>query len=153
MTKQYLRACLNTGAHGIQEMSALYFKTTFASAGQINLSRCKILINEPLHDISNHIKNIQEELSYHVPKENKTQVSNIIATSFSRKEAHNSADHRKSLLIITHWSVENLKIHFTTKVLISLCGIQEIIYLPDKNRSSLKILPLISATFQNIQWF
>ena len=55
--------------HGIQQMSALYFNTPFASADQINLSRYKILINEPLHDISSHVKNIQEEPS-HAPKEN-----------------------------------------------------------------------------------
>ena len=67
-------------------MTALYFKTPFASADQINLSRYKILINEPLHGISNHIKNIQGELSHHVPKENKIHVKNIIATSFSRSQ-------------------------------------------------------------------
>ena len=57
------------------------------------------MINEPLHDISNHTKIIQEELSYHVPKENKIHVKIIIATSFSGKEVQNSAEHRKSLLI------------------------------------------------------
>ena len=84
MTKQHLRASLNMGMHGIQQMPTFYFKMPFASADQINLSRYKILINEPLHDISNHIKNIQEELSHHVPRENKIHVKNIIATSFSR---------------------------------------------------------------------
>ena len=61
----------------------------------------KILISEPLHNISNHIKNIQKELWHQVPKENKTHAENIIATLFNEKEAQNSADHRKGLLIIT----------------------------------------------------
>ena len=99
-------------------MLALYFKTPFASSEQINLSRYKILINEPLHNILNHTKNIQEELSHHVPKENNLHVKNFIATSFSGKGGQNSADHKKSLLIITHWFTENLKIHFTTNILI-----------------------------------
>ena len=94
MTKQSLRATLNMGMHEIQQMLALYFKMPFISAEQINLSRYKILINEPLHDISNHTKNIQEELSHHVPKENKIHVKNIIATSFSGKGGQNSAGHR-----------------------------------------------------------
>lgn len=34
-------------------------------------------------DISNHIKKIQEKLRHHVPKENKTDVKNIIAISFN----------------------------------------------------------------------
>ena len=56
--------------------------TPMASADQIDLSRYKILINEPLHDILNHIKNIQEKLSHHVHKDNKIHVKNIIASSF-----------------------------------------------------------------------
>ena len=72
MAKQYLRTSLNMEMHGIQQVLALYFNTLFASADHINLSRYKILINEPfhvnepLHDILCHVKNIQEEPS-HVP--------------------------------------------------------------------------------------
>ena len=135
--------------HGIQLMPALFLNTPFSSPDEINLSRYGILINEPLNDISNHIKNIQEELPHHVPKEKKMDVKNIIAQSFNGKEAKNSADHRKSLLIITDWFIENLKDHFTTNILISLCEIQEILYLTDKNRSPLTILRLLLVTFQH----
>ena len=78
---------------------------------------------------------------------------NIIATLFHGKETQNSVDRRKSLLIIKSWFIENLKIHFTTNILISFCKPQEIIYLPNKNRSALTILSLIPATMQHIQGF
>ena len=52
--------------YGIQQIQ---HNTPFASADQKSLSTYKILINEPPHDISSHIKNIQEEPS-HVSKEN-----------------------------------------------------------------------------------
>ena len=55
--------------HGIQQIPALYFNTPFASADPINLSRYKIRINEPFHDILSHVTNIQEETS-HIRKEN-----------------------------------------------------------------------------------
>ena len=55
--------------HGIQRMPALFFNTPSASSGEINLSRYKTLINVPLHDISNSIKNIQEELPHDVLQE------------------------------------------------------------------------------------
>ena len=55
--------------HGIQQMLALFFNTPSASSGEISLSRYKTLINAPLHDISNPIKNIQEELPHDVLKE------------------------------------------------------------------------------------
>ena len=61
----------------------------------------------------------------------------------------NSADHRKSLLIITNWFIGNLEDHFIANILISLCEIQQILYLPDKNRSPLKILRWLLTTFQH----
>lgn len=67
-------------------MPALYFNTPFASADQMDLSRYTIMINEPLHDKLDHIRNIQEELSHHVPKDNNMHAKNIIATSFDGKE-------------------------------------------------------------------
>ena len=73
--------------HGIQRMPTLFFNTPFAWPDEINLSRYKILINEPLHDISNNIKNIQEEFPHHVLKEKKCMSKNIIAQSFNEKEA------------------------------------------------------------------
>ena len=73
--------------HGIQRMPTLFFNTSFAWPDEINLSRYKIHINEPLHDISNNIKNIQEEFPHHVPKEKKCMSKNIIVQSFNEKEA------------------------------------------------------------------
>ena len=66
-------------------MPALFFNTPFASPDEINLIRYEILINEPLHDISNHMKNIQEELPHHVPKEKKC-MSNILLPNHSMEK-------------------------------------------------------------------
>ena len=44
--------------HGIQRMPPLLFPKPFAKLEDINLEKYEILINEPLDDISNHIKNI-----------------------------------------------------------------------------------------------
>ena len=135
--------------HGIQRMLALFFNTPFASSDEINLSRCEILINQPLHDISNHIKNIQEEFPHHVSKEKKNACQKYYCPIIQWKRGKKSADHRKSLLIIANWFVGNLKDHFTTNILISLCEMQEILYLPDKNRPPLTMLRLQLATFQH----
>ena len=132
--KQYLRSSANMEMHGIQPTPALLFNTPFASSGEINLSRYKILINAPLYDIPNHIKNIQEEFP-NQEKKKKMYVKNIIAQSFHEKETKNSAGQRKSLLIIKNWFVQSLKDPFTTNILISLRQIQEMLYLPDKNMS------------------
>ena len=44
-------------------------------------------MNETLHDISNHIKNLQHEIPHHVPKDKKPLVKDIITSSFKVKEA------------------------------------------------------------------
>ena len=48
--------------------------------------------------ISNHIKSIYQELTFHVDKADESLVTKAIERSFNGKEAKNSADHRKSLL-------------------------------------------------------
>ena len=53
----------------------------------LNLSYYEILPHEPLHDISNHIKNLFNELVHHIPKKMKETVSNTIQKSFNGKDA------------------------------------------------------------------
>ena len=149
LTKQSLQASLELEMHGIQRMPALLFTAPFAQLDSIYLDKYEILVNEPLHDISNHIKNLQHEIPHHVPKEKKALVKDIITSSFNGKEAKNSADHRKSLLLMTNWFLSNMKNHFLTYILITLCKIQEILYLPDQRRSVQKIMRLIFSTFKH----
>ena len=115
--------------HGIQRMPALLFTAPFSQFDNIYLDQYEILVNELLHDLSNHIKNLQHEIPHHVPKDKKTLVKDIITSSFNGKEAKNSADHRKSLLLITSWFLSNMKSHFSANILITLCEIQEILRL------------------------
>ena len=102
----------------MQRMSALFFNTPFASPDEITLSRYEIVIRELLHDISNHIKNIQEELPSHVLKKPNCMSKILLPYHSMEKRQKKSADHRKSLLIITNWFIESLKDHFTTNILI-----------------------------------
>ena len=60
------------------------------SLTELNLANYEILNNEPLHDISNHIKNIYAELPHHLSKSLKSLVEEIIQASFNNKEAKNS---------------------------------------------------------------
>ena len=93
--------------HGIRRMPALLLNNPFSSLETSNLKKYEILVNEPLHDISSHIKNIQQELPHHVGKDKKRMV-NVIISTFNGKEAKNSADHRRSLLLLTNWFVSHM---------------------------------------------
>ena len=148
-TKEQMSSFLEVEMHGIQRLPALMHTNPFKSLEHLNLNKYEILVNEPLHDISNHIKNIQSEIPYHVDKNIKSDVQNIIKASFNNKEAKNSVDHRKSLLMITNWFIQNHKNNFITSILRTLCEIQEILYSPDNKRSSLTILRLIITNFKH----
>ena len=93
LTKQSLQASLELEMHGIQRMPALLLTAPFAQLDSIYLDKYEILVNEPLHDISSHIKNLQHEIPHHVPKGKKALVKDIITSSFNGKEAKNSANH------------------------------------------------------------
>ncbi|XP_065672107.1 uncharacterized protein LOC136089935 [Hydra vulgaris] len=143
-----LKELLANEMHGVQGLPALLFKKPGSSLTQLNLLHYEILNNEPMHDISNHIKNIFDELPYLVEKKDKKIVENIIKSSFNGIEAKNAANYRKSLLIVTNWFLEHYKVdHFVFKFLLTLCEIQNILYMPEESRSTHSILRLINTTF------
>ena len=90
-----LRDILTQGMHGIQRLSALMFSKPYLSLGDLNLLHYEILSNEPLHDLSNHSKNLYEEIPYHFEKSKKGDINQIISSSFKNKEAKNSASYRR----------------------------------------------------------
>ena len=95
--------------HGIQRLSARLYKSSEPfDMRNYNIPDYETLTCEPLHDICNHTKNLDHELSRHLPKNEKAKLNDIISTSFHSKGAKNSSDHRKSLLIVTNWLIQNL---------------------------------------------
>ena len=93
----------------------------------LNLADYEILVNEPLHDISNHIKNLQKEIRLHLEKRLKPIVQQIIFDSFD-SEVKNSGDYRKILLAITRWFQKNPSFYFICTLLTQLSEIQYLTY-------------------------
>ena len=109
----------------------------------------EVLGTEPLHDISNQVKNLYEEIPFKFEKETKNSIVNIINVSFKNKQVRNSADHRESLLIVCKYLQENHQNHFVTKVIETLAEMQETLYLQDSAKSPQKILRYINISFQH----
>ena len=85
--------------HAIHRLPSLLYGYPHQVLEELNLSQYEILPTDPLHDISNHMKHICQDLQFHVDKTNGSLVLKAIERSFNGKEAKNSADHRKTLLI------------------------------------------------------
>ena len=135
--------------HGIQRLPSLLYDYPHQNLQDLNLSQYEILPTEPLYDISNHIKNIYQELPFHVEKCAKYAVTQAIEKSFNGKEAKNSADYRKSLLILCTFFNERFPNGYLTEILMTLAEIQQILYLQEKDRTVSRILRLHNIIFKH----
>lgn len=143
----HLRELLKEEIHGIQRLPALMFSESSKTLSELNLERYEILSNEPLHDISNHTKNLYAEIPYHF--KNKKEIETILNISFKNKAARNSSDYRESLLFVTKWLLETHPNHYITDILTSMSEIQELLYQSDNSRSSQTILRLYLTLFKH----
>ena len=142
-----LMSLLQYEMHGIQRLRALLYGYPQKSLGYLNLEQYEILPNEPLHDISNYIKNIYQEIPAHFSKNEKNKVKEAIENLFNGKEAKNSSDYRKSLLVVCTFFLEKSPGSYITQLLVTLAKIQELLYLLEKERSIKKNLRLYNLTF------
>ena len=95
---------------------------------------------EPWHDMSNHTKNLYDELPRNLSKNEKAKLNDIITTSLHLKKAKNSSDYRKSLLIVPNWLIQNLPERYITKIFSTFAEIQETTNAVEEKRWCTKIL-------------
>lgn len=148
MTTKNLQEILSFEMHGMQRLPTLMFDHHTKTSTELRLNTYEVLCNEPLHDIHNHIKNLYFELPSHFDKKDEKQNFQLtLDNSFNDKDAKNSSDYRKSLLIICLWLLENKPSHFITDIFLTLSQIQEILYSPEEERTCKKILRLNNLIF------
>ena len=95
---------------------AVPFNNNALTLTNIDLENYAILENEPLHNVSNQIKNLNEKMPNHVPKYMRSSFKQIITASYNGKEAKKGADRRESLVQVCKWSMNTLPDHFCTKI-------------------------------------
>ena len=137
---QVLKELLACEVHGIQRVPVLMFSCPNSTLEELNLQMYEVPGTEPLHDISNHVKNLNEEIPFKFEKETKKSIVNIINVSFKNKQVTNSADHRENLLTVCKYLQKNHPNHFVTVVIETLAEMQEIFYLQDSARFPQKVL-------------
>ena len=76
----------------------------------------------------------------------RASIEDAIEVSFNGKECKNSADHRKSLLAICNWFLNEQK-HFIKDIFLTMSEIQEILYKSDNDRTPQKIIRLSNLLF------
>ena len=146
LTKKDLMDIMSYEMHRIQRFPELRYDYPSQSLEELNLSHSEILPNESLHNVPNYTKNIYLELPSHMTNNEKKIVIEVIDQSFNGKEARNSSDYRKNLLAVCVFFVERFPGTYYTEIK-TLAEIQQILYLPGKERSTTKILRFFNTTF------
>ena len=134
--------------HEIQRLPAILCKSSEPfDMRNYYIPDYEILTSESLHDMCNHTKNLYDELPWHLPKNEKAKLNDIITTSFHSKEAKNSSHYWKRLLIVTNWLIQNLPELYMAKIFSTFAEIPGITYAIREKRSCPKILRLSNITF------
>ena len=126
------------------------FNNPTASLEQLNLQWYEILPVEPLHAVTGHIKNVLEEIPYHLKGKEKDDFEDFKKASFKGKELKNGSDHRESLVNLCLAILENMPNFPFYKLLRTLCEIQVILYQNESDRTVTSILRLYNVTFQHM---
>ena len=118
---------------GIQRGPALLFYNE-----DIEIIRSyEVLVNGPMHDVAGHLRNLIEELPYHLSKEEKELFLGLVSVVLN-KESKRAVDYRKAAM--------HLCIHLQGKInmdvyniLLTICYMQEILYGTEDDRNMSKI--------------
>ena len=81
-----LKELLACEVYGIQVSLALIFSCPNSTLEELNLQMYDVLGTEPLHDTSNHAKNLYEEIPFKFEKETIKSIVNITNVSFKNKQ-------------------------------------------------------------------
>ena len=102
---------------------------------------------EDLHTIAGHIKNLYQEIQYHLDKEEKETFFALMNASFSGKEAKRGCDYRLSLVDVSKMIVEQNILNRFHPLFLTLVENQGILYSTETKRTPRQILRLYNLTF------
>ena len=91
---------------------------------------------EVLHTIAGHIKNIYQEIQYHLDKQEKEKFSALIHASFSEKEAKKGCDYRLSLVDVSKIMLEQNVLRRFNSLFLTLVEIQGILHSSEIKKTS-----------------
>ena len=85
MTHDQLKKLLEKNLHSMQRLPALMYNHPTSDLSDLNLVNYDILCHVPLHEISNHIKNLYNELFHHVSNNIQDRFKQIIQNSLKNR--------------------------------------------------------------------
>ena len=123
---------------GVQRVPSLFCSTpSINNFHEFHLENYEVSGVELLHDIAGHIKNIIEEIPYHLE---------FLQISLGQKDTKMTCDYRLALIELTY-QLRYLINDDILELLITLIEIQRILYLSAEKRTTREVLKLTNVTF------
>ena len=135
---------------GLQRVLTLLFSTEATSMTAIGLPEYEMALCEPLHNYSNHIKNLLEEIPSHLPKESKDVLLATIAAIFQSKRLC-ACDYRDAAVVLPQMLGNHRCFpEGILQLLTTLSEVGRLLYAHDHVRSPQTVLHLYLITW--IHW-
>ena len=152
-TKPKLVEHLNDILHGICRPPALMLKSPTKSSKELYIDDYEILGCEPLHDITNIIQHLIEELPYHIENlEARRDLEKFASNTIGEKNQIKRSDARlyavKLAMFITTKHDEGKISESILELINALIDIISIAYSPESKRYPRQILRLFNACFK-----
>jgi len=147
-TKADLEKELSSQLQGIQRVPALLYCTPMSSFEDHSINTYEALACEPMHDISNHICNVLEELPNHLTKEVKAIFNETFQITLGGKETKRACDYRYAIILFAK-RLRGVLTDTLQSLLDTLVEMQEILYTDDDNRSPRLILRYHNLSFMH----
>ena len=145
--KETMNKLLRHHLKGVQRVPSLFYSSpSIHNFHELHLENYEVSGVEPLHDIAGHIKNIIEEIPYHLDIEARKRFDEFLQTSLGQKDTKRSCDYRLALIELTY-QLRYLINDDILQVLLTLIEIQRILYLPAEKRTAREVLKLTNVTF------
>ncbi|KAK3734073.1 hypothetical protein QZH41_019812 [Actinostola sp. cb2023] len=147
-TKADLEKELASQLQGIQRVPALLYCTPMSSFEDHSINTYEALACEPMHDISNHICNVLEELPNHLRKEVKAIFNETFQITLGKKDTKRACDYRYAIILFVK-RLRGVLTDTLQSLLDTLVEMQEILYTDDDNISPRLILRYHNLSFMH----
>ncbi|XP_019632908.1 PREDICTED: uncharacterized protein LOC109476416 isoform X2 [Branchiostoma belcheri] len=135
MTKKALSDAFKETFHGVKRVPTLLYQKPNQSVEELNLQYLEETASEPMHDLSNHTKNLLSELPSRVPKE-VSETIDTVKGHLLNKDVVRASDLRLALLVLYQQLKEISEVSDQTlKLIETLANMQQLCYADAEERS------------------
>ena len=96
-----LESELMSQLRGVQRVPALLYSSPATPLEDLGLASYEALPCEPMHDLSNHISNLLEELPKHLTGEQKRKLEETWELTLAGKETKRASDYRSAIILFS----------------------------------------------------